>query len=66
MCRNKHHHWDDMPDDVKAKVGEVPEGYLQFWETRFPDLVVKVWRAVVDLGLAGDRKFAKWFADKGN
>ena len=64
--RNKFHHWDDMPDDVKAKVGEVPEGYMAYWEARFPKLVVKVWRAVSDLGLSNERRFARWFANKGN
>ncbi|KAL9057623.1 MAG: hypothetical protein Q9162_002238 [Coniocarpon cinnabarinum] len=64
--RNKFHHWDDMPEDVKAKVGEVPEGYLAFWENRFPCLVVKVWRAVGELGLGGERRFGRWFNSKGN
>ena len=64
--RNKHHHWDDMPDEVKAKVGEVPEGYLHFWESRFPALVVQVWRVVTVLGVSNERRFARWFANKGN
>ena len=64
--RNKHHHWDDMPDDVKSRVGEVPEGYLHFWESRFPGLVVKVWRTVIRLGISSERRFGRWFANKGN
>lgn len=64
--RNKHHHWDDMPDEVKAKVGEVPEGYLQYWEGKFPGLVVKVWRVVAALGISNERRFARWFSSKGN
>lgn len=63
--RNKHHHWDDMPPDVKDRVGPVPEGYLAYWEKHFPELVVKVWRAVVDLGLSKERRFARWFVNKG-
>lgn len=64
--RNKHHHWDDMPEDVKVKVGEVPEGYLGYWEARFPGLVVQVWRTVIEAGICGERRFMRWFANKGN
>lgn len=62
--RNKHHHWDDMPDDVKAKVGEVPEGYLRYWETRFPGLVVGVWRVVRGCEVREERRFGRWFAGR--
>lgn len=62
--RNKHHHWDDMPDDMKAKIGEVPEGYLRYWESRFPGLVVGVWRVIVELGLGSERRFGRWFSSK--
>jgi len=62
--RNKHHHWDDMPDDVKIKVGEVPEGYLNYWESKFPGLVVGVWRSVRDLGWGEERRLARWFGAK--
>ena len=64
--RNKHHHWDDMPDDVKQRVGEVPEGYLHFWESRFPGLVVRIWRVISKLGVSNERRFSRWYANKGN
>lgn len=59
--RNKHHHWDDMPDDVKARVGAIPEGYLRYWEHRFPALVVGTWRTVGETGIGGERRFQRWF-----
>lgn len=59
--RNKHHHWDDMPADVKARVGEIPVGYLKYWEQRFPALVVGVWRVVKDMGISGEGRFYKYF-----
>ena len=59
--RNKHHHWDDMPEDVKRVVGEVPEGYLRYWERRFPGLVVAVWRVVREAGIGSERRFWRWF-----
>jgi len=63
--RNKHHHWDDMPEDVKARVGEVPEGYLAYWEGKFPGLVVGVWRVARECGIGGERRFNRWFIGKG-
>jgi len=62
--RNKYHHWDDMPDDVKFKVGEVPDGYLRYWENKFPGLVVGVWRSVRGLGWGEERRWARWFGSK--
>ena len=63
--RNKHHHWDDMPDDVKARVGEVPEGYLRYWEVRFPGLVAGVWRVIREEGVGSERRFGRWFGSRG-
>lgn len=60
--RNKHHHWDDMPDDVKRRVGTLPEGYLHYWEERFPGLVVAVWKVAKKIGYSDDRRFARWFS----
>lgn len=62
--RNKHHHWNDMPDDVKERVGEIPEGYLRYWETRFPALVVGVWGTIRTLEWDKERRFQRYFATK--
>lgn len=62
--RNKHHHWDDMPDDVKERVGEIPEGYLRYWETRFPALVVGVWGSLRALEWDKERRFQRYFGTK--
>ena len=62
--RNKHHHWDDMPEDVKVRVGELPDGYLRYWEDRFPGLVVGVWRCVRGLGMGGERRFWRYFGGR--
>ena len=59
--RNKHHHWDDMPDDVKTRVGAVPDGYYRYWESRFPALLVSVWRVVKEVGMSEDGRFDRWF-----
>ncbi|KAI9729001.1 MAG: bifunctional endoribonuclease/protein kinase ire1 [Chrysothrix sp. TS-e1954] len=72
--RNKYHHWDDMPDDVKRFVGGIPfspEGYLGYWERKFPGLVVGVWRVVEESGgVEGsgwkwERRFWRFFGGKG-
>lgn len=38
--RNKKNHYADMPDDVKERVGELPDGYLNYWTSRFPQLLI--------------------------
>ena len=58
--RNKYTHFGDMSDEMKARVGPIPEGYLAYWEKRFPRLVVVVWKVVCEVGLGQDRKFARW------
>ena len=62
--RNKHHHWDDMPEDVKLRVGAVPEGYLRYWEQRFPKLTVRMWRVVKELGMGNERRYWRWFGGR--
>lgn len=63
--RNKYHHWDDMPEEVQARVGEVPEGYLRYWEGRFPALLVRVWRVLGSTGVGREKRFARWFGGRG-
>ncbi|KAI5290854.1 bifunctional endoribonuclease/protein kinase ire1 [Ascosphaera aggregata] len=31
--RNKRNHYNDMPDNIKAQIGGLPEGYLTYWTT---------------------------------
>ncbi|MCJ1278923.1 bifunctional endoribonuclease/protein kinase ire1 [Puttea exsequens] len=44
--RNKRNHYEDMPEAVRARVGPLPAGYLAFWTTRFPNLLLSCWGIV--------------------
>ncbi|KAL8720839.1 MAG: hypothetical protein Q9225_002356 [Loekoesia sp. 1 TL-2023] len=41
--RNKKHHYEDIPENVKEKIGSFPVGYLEFWARRFPSLLMATW-----------------------
>ncbi|KAF3912168.1 Endoribonuclease [Orbilia brochopaga] len=44
--RNKKHHYQDLPPAVQATVGNLPEGYLNYFTSRFPLLLVSMFRLV--------------------
>jgi serine/threonine-protein kinase/endoribonuclease IRE1 len=55
--RNKRNHYADMPEDVKAKVGDLPAGYLRYWTDRFPRLLMSCYKAVRECQLETDPRF---------
>ena len=59
--RNKKNHYEDMPENVKEKVGPLPAGYLGFWTRRFPSLLLTTWRVVSDLGWVGRDRFRRYY-----
>ncbi|KAH9854607.1 hypothetical protein C2E23DRAFT_867214 [Lenzites betulinus] len=40
--RNKKHHYQDLPDNVKRLLGSMPEGFLAYFTRRFPRLFLHV------------------------
>uniref|UniRef100_A0A8C3QWF2 Serine/threonine-protein kinase/endoribonuclease IRE1 n=1 Tax=Cyanoderma ruficeps TaxID=181631 RepID=A0A8C3QWF2_9PASS len=38
--RNKKHHYHELPADVRAALGSVPEGFVQYFTSRFPRLLL--------------------------
>jgi serine/threonine-protein kinase/endoribonuclease IRE1 len=59
--RNKKNHYQDMPDHVKAHVGPLPHGYLQFWTVRFPSLLINCHCVIINCGLASTDRFKRYF-----
>jgi len=39
VVRNKSNHYRELPLDVQKKLGSLPEGFLAYFESRFPNLV---------------------------
>ncbi|KAE8337330.1 hypothetical protein BDV24DRAFT_177746 [Aspergillus arachidicola] len=59
--RNKCHHYNDMPEHLKAHIGGLPEGYLSFWTVRFPSLLMSCHSVIVDLKLTRIDRFKRYF-----
>lgn len=59
--RNKKNHYEDMDEAVKAKVGSLPSGYLRYWTTKFPQLLMSCYECVLDCGLQGESRFRPYF-----
>ncbi|XP_062866538.1 serine/threonine-protein kinase/endoribonuclease IRE1 [Trichomycterus rosablanca] len=38
--RNKKHHYHELPPEVQAALGEVPEGFVAYFTSRFPRLLL--------------------------
>ncbi|KAL1595693.1 bifunctional endoribonuclease/protein kinase ire1 [Paraconiothyrium brasiliense] len=64
--RNKKNHYEDMEDSVKAKVGPLPDGYLQYWTSKFPKLLMSCFDCVVECGLQSEPRFKPYFPQANN
>ncbi|KAK7203774.1 hypothetical protein BZA70DRAFT_259474 [Myxozyma melibiosi] len=58
--RNKKHHYQDLPPNVRSALGKVPEGFLGYFEERFPNLVMHVYFVVRD-NLRDEPQFRPYF-----
>ncbi|KXJ85913.1 hypothetical protein Micbo1qcDRAFT_190755 [Microdochium bolleyi] len=59
--RNKRFHYGDMNESLKKMVGGLPEGYLNFWTTRFPNLLIVCCEVIYRLDLEGTDTFCEYF-----
>lgn len=44
--RNKKHHYRELPEHVKASLGLVPNGYMRYFSSRFPRLLMHTYNAM--------------------
>jgi len=59
--RNKKHHYQDLPDNVKRHLGSMPDGYLAYFTRRFPNLFLHVHSVVKETGLVEESMFRSYF-----
>ncbi|KAL4784185.1 hypothetical protein BJX76DRAFT_231479 [Aspergillus varians] len=59
--RNKRNHYNDMSEHLKAHIGGLPEGYLNFWTVRFPSLLMCCHWVIVELRLTRIDRFKRYF-----
>ncbi len=50
-----------MPENVKAHVGPLPDGYLNYWTVRFPTLLLECYYVIVSCRLEGLPRFRAYF-----
>jgi serine/threonine-protein kinase/endoribonuclease IRE1 len=63
--RNKRNHYEDMPESLRRAVGSLPDGYLSFWSTRFPNLLLACWNVVWDVEWDGLPRFKEYYEPAG-
>eukprot|EP00049_Salpingoeca_infusionum_P011579 m.202104 g.202104 ORF g.202104 m.202104 type:complete len:126 (+) comp14976_c0_seq16:329-706(+) len=59
--RNKKSHFQELSPSLKRQMGPVPSGFIAFFTDKFPGLLVHLYIAAQDSGLAQEPKFAKYF-----
>ncbi|KAJ3415687.1 bifunctional endoribonuclease/protein kinase ire1 [Chytridiales sp. JEL 0842] len=60
--RNKKHHYQDLPPEVKKSLGDLPEGFLSYFTTRFPNLLLHVYHVVSEnKSLRSESMFRPYF-----
>ncbi|KAJ6612782.1 hypothetical protein B0H10DRAFT_2051023 [Mycena sp. CBHHK59/15] len=59
--RNKKHHYQDLPDNVKRHLGPMPEGFLAYFTRRYPQLFLHVHSVIRDTSLRSESMFRSYF-----
>ncbi|KAJ3304658.1 bifunctional endoribonuclease/protein kinase ire1 [Kappamyces sp. JEL0829] len=60
--RNKKHHYQDLPEQAKKELGSLPDGFLRYFTSRFPNLLVSMVAFVESHAeLVNDPLFAQYF-----
>ncbi|OAA52203.1 serine/threonine-protein kinase [Beauveria brongniartii RCEF 3172] len=63
--RNKRNHYEDMSESLQRFVGPLPEGYLSFWTTRFPSLLLSCWNVVYNVRWEETDRFRDYYQPAG-
>ncbi|KAH9818553.1 serine/threonine-protein kinase/endoribonuclease IRE1-like [Teratosphaeria destructans] len=59
--RNKKNHYEDMPESVKKLVGALPDGYLTYWTSKFPRLLMACYEVIHELRIEKGDRFKGYF-----
>ena len=46
VIRNKRHHYRDLPEEVQRELGPMPSGFLHYFASRFPALLMACYRVM--------------------
>ncbi|KAF9653686.1 hypothetical protein BDM02DRAFT_1648160 [Thelephora ganbajun] len=59
--RNKKHHYQDLPENLRRQLHPIPEGYLAYFTRRFPLLFMHVHSVVASSALRHEAMFRSYF-----
>ncbi|CAG8538474.1 9792_t:CDS:2 [Dentiscutata heterogama] len=60
--RNKKHHYQDLPEQVKRALGQIPDGFLLYFTSRFPNLMLHVYYVIAEFeNLRNESIFKHYF-----
>lgn len=59
--RNKRHHFHEASDLVQLLLGHIPDGFLSYWSSRFPDLLMEIYTLVRDSSVKDEALFRRYF-----
>uniref|UniRef100_A0A6G1S3L2 non-specific serine/threonine protein kinase n=1 Tax=Aceria tosichella TaxID=561515 RepID=A0A6G1S3L2_9ACAR len=45
VIRNKRNHYNDCSDELKSDLGHMPDQFLEYFNSRFPELILHVYKA---------------------
>ncbi|KAF9311342.1 bifunctional endoribonuclease/protein kinase ire1, partial [Podila horticola] len=58
------HHYQDLPPHVKRALGDLPHGFLNYFTSRFPKLMLHLYYIVAeDPKLRNESMFRHYFVD---
>lgn len=46
VIRNKSHHYRELPQEIKELLGSHPEGFENYFSSRFPKLLIEVYNVI--------------------
>ena len=58
--RNKYHHFMDLPEELADVMGSPPDGFYDYFNKRFPNLLIEVYRFVRN-NLKDDQMLSEFF-----
>ncbi|XP_061346104.1 serine/threonine-protein kinase/endoribonuclease IRE1a-like [Gastrolobium bilobum] len=62
VMRNKLNHYRELPQEIQELVGPVPEGFNDYFASRFPRLLIEVYK-VICIYCKDDECFQRYFRD---
>eukprot|EP01134_Creolimax_fragrantissima_P006836 CFRG6836T1 len=61
VMRNKKNHYEELSSDLKRAMGKLPNGFYNYFRSRFPNLVMHVYKFMLESGDSMDHRFVRYF-----